>query len=198
MTVKMKSYHHGDLRKALLRGALEILDEQGIEAVTIRAVAQRAGVGHSAPANHFKDKKALLTQVATNIFIELGSRISGAISAQTVQKTDRFHALAAAVYVYAWTHPHRYRLLWRRDCIDHQRPDYKEAGDTIYSQLKIVMEHETDVAALGAETRVIALWSLVHGYICLRLDGILVSGIDEITGKPREHAIIDALLEGIL
>lgn len=194
----MKSYHHGDLRKALLRGALEILDEQGIEAVTIRAVAQRAGVGHSAPANHFKDKKALLTQVATDIFIELGSTISNAISVNPLEKTERFHALTAAVYAYAWSHPNRYRLLWRRDCIDHDHLDYKKAGDAIYNQLKTVMEHETNTAGLGAETGVIALWSLVHGYVCLRLDGILINGVDEITGKPRERAIIDALLEGIL
>lgn len=194
----MKSYHHGDLRKALLHGALEILDEQGIEAVTIRAVAQRAGVGHSAPANHFKDKKALLTQVATDIFIELGSTISNAISVNPLEKTEQFHALTAAVYAYAWSHPNRYRLLWRRDCIDHDHLDYKKAGDAIYNQLKTVMEHETNTAGLGAETGVIALWSVVHGYVCLRLDGILINGVDEITGKPRERAIIDALLEGIL
>lgn len=194
----MKSYHHGDLRKALLRVALEILDEQGIEAVTIRAVALRAGVGHSAPANHFKDKKALLTQVATDIFVELGSTISTALSTRPLAKIERFHALTSAVYAYAWTHPHRYRLLWRRDCIDHTHVDFKEAGDAIYNELTILMENETHATRLNAETGVIALWSLVHGYVCLRLDGILISGVDDITGKPRERAIIDALLKGLL
>ena len=119
-------------------------------------------------------------------------------STRPSEKIERFHALTSAVYAYAWTHPHRYRLLWRRDCIDHIRPDFKAAGDAIYNELTILMENETHATRLNAETGVIALWSLVHGYVCLRLDGILISGVDDITGKPRERAIIDALLKGLL
>ena len=64
-------YHHGNLRKELIRSALELLDEGGIESVGIRQVARKAGVAHSAPANHFRNKRALFTVLATEIFQDL-------------------------------------------------------------------------------------------------------------------------------
>ena len=61
-------YHHGDLRRALLDGALALIDEDGLGAVSTRALARRLGVSHAAPAHHFKDREALLAEVATEGF----------------------------------------------------------------------------------------------------------------------------------
>ena len=62
--------HHGDLRAGLLRAALELLHEGGVEALTLRAVARRAGVSPGAPYHHFADKDALLAAVAEDGFAE--------------------------------------------------------------------------------------------------------------------------------
>ncbi len=61
MAKRTAPYHHGDLRRALLAAALALLDEGGVEAVTIRAVARRTGVTHAAPANHFRGREARRT-----------------------------------------------------------------------------------------------------------------------------------------
>ncbi len=59
-----RPYHHGDLHNACVRAALELLEAEGLEAVTLRGVAERAGVSRSAPYRHFSDKRALLDRVS--------------------------------------------------------------------------------------------------------------------------------------
>src|SRR5262245_3431916 len=65
------SYHHGDLRAALLKAAEAELAENGIEGFTLRGCARRAGVSHAAPAHHFKDVRAILTELAADGFEKL-------------------------------------------------------------------------------------------------------------------------------
>src|SRR5689334_3926996 len=64
----VSSYHHGDLRRALIDGALEAIAENGVAALSLRDVARRAGVSHAAPAHHFGDKQGLLTAIAIEGF----------------------------------------------------------------------------------------------------------------------------------
>src|SRR5690348_18281996 len=66
-----RSYHHGNLREALLQGALRVIAEFGPAAFTLREVARRAGVSHNAPYRHFRDKDELLALVATQGFERL-------------------------------------------------------------------------------------------------------------------------------
>src|SRR5689334_9318570 len=72
-------YHHGDLRRALLDGVLELVAERGHAAgITLREVARRVGVSHSAPYRHFEDKEALLAALASEGFTKLSSALSEA------------------------------------------------------------------------------------------------------------------------
>src|ERR1700721_436416 len=66
-----RPYHHGNLRKTLLQGALQAISELGPAAFTLREVARRAGVSHNAPYRHFRDKDSLLAAVAAQGFREL-------------------------------------------------------------------------------------------------------------------------------
>ncbi len=59
-----KPYHHGDLRKELLCAAREVLEECNIATLSLRAVAKKVGVSHTAPYRHFKDKEELLAGIA--------------------------------------------------------------------------------------------------------------------------------------
>ncbi len=59
------TYHHGDLRRAVLTAALDVIRTQGPAALSLRDLARRAGVSHAAPAHHFKDRAGLLTAIAT-------------------------------------------------------------------------------------------------------------------------------------
>ena len=74
MAVEQKApnrYHHGDLRRALLAAVDEIVQELGVEGLSLRECARRAGVSHGAPAHHFGDKRGMLTEYATDGFEKL-------------------------------------------------------------------------------------------------------------------------------
>src|SRR5687767_1412456 len=73
-------YHHGDLRRALLHGAIELLAEGGTGSLTMRGAAQRAGVSPAAPYRHFTDKRAMLAAVAEEGFLALERACVGAAS----------------------------------------------------------------------------------------------------------------------
>src|SRR4051812_1871971 len=60
-----RAYHHGDLRRAVLDGALAAIEADGPAALSLRDIARRAGVSHAAPAHHFGDKAGVLTAIAT-------------------------------------------------------------------------------------------------------------------------------------
>jgi AcrR family transcriptional regulator len=195
--VARRAYHHGDLRRVLVDAAFKLLDRDGIDGVTVRAVAREADVAHSAPANHFADRTALLTQLAVDVFTSLNRSVEDRLAQGGSHRGEQLHAFADAVLGYAWRHPHRYRLLWRRDCVDHDHPGFQAAGGALYDRLRQILSQSRARPQLSVDTGVVAAWSLVHGYISLRLDGTLIAAADEVSGQPREHAVIDALLAGI-
>jgi AcrR family transcriptional regulator len=71
-------YHHGSLREVLIAEGRQLLMEEGPQAITIRGLAKRAGVSHSAPLRHFKDRDALLDVIAAEGFNELTTALSTA------------------------------------------------------------------------------------------------------------------------
>ena len=204
VTVNMKnatssrpSYHHGNLREELLRCAFEILESDGADAISIRAVARAAGVAHSAPVNHFPSKQALLTSLAASIFNALAEEVTNALRAGTMTYPEVIRTFANTVAAYALAHPNRYRLLWRRDLLDDHDGELSAAMDRIYGLLIEKLGNDKRVRTTSLGTRAIALWSMVHGYVTMRLDGNFVEKNDEITGLPRQNAIVEAILEGL-
>src|SRR6185295_15520717 len=73
-----KRYHHGDLAPTLRQAALAILEEEGLEALSLRSVARRAGVSHAAPYRHYPSREALLADVAIEGLAELREEIAKA------------------------------------------------------------------------------------------------------------------------
>lgn len=92
------SYHHGDLRRALIDAGLAILAEEDAAALTLRKVARRAGVSHTAPYRHFADKGALFAAIAEEGFHELRGRTEGVIGRFTPHP-DRVVAEAGWAYI---------------------------------------------------------------------------------------------------
>jgi AcrR family transcriptional regulator len=195
------NYHHGNLRQELLDTACDLLDREGIEAVTIRAVARGAGVAHSAPANHFKTRRDLLTALAAQIFEALTdtirAKLINAARDPMLDRRGRLKLFASTVLEFGLATPNRYRLLWRRDCLIVDDPHLLTQMDALYEPLIALFSKDPRSGGISPETRGIALWSLVHGYISMRLDGNLIALEDESSGEPREIAIIDAVLDGI-
>ena len=197
MTSKTNAYHHGNLRAELLNAAMGILDESGIEAVTIRQVARKAGVGHSAPANHFAGKRALLTQLAIDIFTSLGDTIKSELQAAPKGLSEKVIVFTDTLVEFGLAQPNRYRLLWRRDYLDNDNTDLNRAMDVIYDQLLTTLTTGKNTR-VSVESKAIALWSMIQGYVSMRIDGNLSAKKDEVSGQDRQRAIVEVLLHGIL
>src|SRR5690606_17147113 len=100
-----KPYHHGNLPAALVDAALEVLESEGIEALTLRELARRVGVTHAAPYRHFKDKAALLAALAAEGF----ARLSRAVEAR---RGEGIAGAAEAYLRFAADHPAHFRLMF--------------------------------------------------------------------------------------
>lgn len=124
MPGKRSTYHHGDLRAALIQAADEIIAEGGIEAFSLRAAAQRAGVSPAAPAHHFGSAKGLLTEVALLAFERVGRYIEEAGHSDDVVTDMR--ALSLAFVTFAVDHPGHFRLMFRNDLVNRSDPRYPE------------------------------------------------------------------------
>jgi len=170
-----RPYHHGDLRNALLQAGLEILDKDGIGAVTLRAIAARSGVSHAAPAHHFGNVKGLMTALATIAFDRLHASIQAALDAAAKQTVEQVRAAGRGYLGFAMSNPGLFRLMFASSLLDHTDPELRRAGDRAYQQLLSVAapaaalrgcHSEDDLSAVALQ-----MWCTVHGFAHLLLEG---------------------------
>jgi AcrR family transcriptional regulator len=107
-----KPYHHGDLRNALIASGLEVLKQQGVEALNLREVARHAGVSHAAPYRHFADKHALIAAIAADGFRQLEAAMRKALDQSGQSAADRLIAMGQAYVFFAQRHPDHFRLMF--------------------------------------------------------------------------------------
>lgn len=187
---QLKPFHHGDLKRVLFDVALARLDEHGAGGVTIRAVAKAAGVSHGAPVNHYKDRRALLTALAKAQFDVLLTEIDTRLAELHDDPGPRIEIFASAMMDFGFRYPHRYRLLWSADLIDHADAELLSVMDRIYDQLCTEFSKAMPGRNFDKDTYAVALWSMVHGYVDMRLSGMFEPSNDSISGAPRGEAII--------
>jgi len=170
-----RPYHHGDLRNALLQTGLEILDQEGIGAVTLRAIAARAGVSHAAPAHHFGNVKGLMTALAAIAFDRLYNSIQAAVDAAPKQTIEQVRAAGRGYLGFAISNPGLFRVMFTASLRDDADPDLQRAGDRAYQQLLSIAapaaaqrgRHSADdVSAVALQ-----MWCTVHGFAHLLLEG---------------------------
>ena len=105
-----KSYHHGNLREALLGTAFELIDSDGVDGISMRALAREAGVSSAAPFRHFADKQILLDAVAERASAELRRRLDDATDDGDDALTQ-FRAMTVAYVRFAAEHPRLFELI---------------------------------------------------------------------------------------
>lgn len=158
-----RPYHHGDLRPALLRAAVEAIGQAGPAAMSLREVARRAGVSHAAAAYHFGDKAGLLTAVAAQGYRMLTEELRDARDAGR-----GFLEVGVAYVRFAVTHRAHFEVMYRPELY---RPDDPEVRDA--RAAAAVLLYGTDRPDAGQLTAGAAAWSLVHGLATLWLNGNL-------------------------
>jgi AcrR family transcriptional regulator len=160
----MTTYHHGDLRAAVLTAAWKMVEKEGVFGLSVREAARRAGVSHSAPYRHFADREALLAALVAEGFDQLHSALENRAGRE----------LGEAYVAFALEHPQRFRLMF-----SHAR-----ANADLQARFAAPFAHlGADAAAAGA-----AAWSLVHGLASLVLEGQLESSqafIRKVLGAMR-------------
>src|SRR4051812_44103477 len=107
-------YHHGDLRLTLLREATTMIRDGGLEALSLRKLAERSGVTAASLYHHFRDKNDLLCALAGEGFAELERVIDGALAREAQDFAASFRAFVHAYVRFAATHPEQYDLMFGR------------------------------------------------------------------------------------
>ncbi|MFD4599980.1 TetR/AcrR family transcriptional regulator [Streptomyces sp. NPDC058464] len=162
------SYHHGDLRAACLRAARELLEEDGSGALSLRAVARRAGVSPTAPYRHYADRDALVSAVAAEGYRELAVSLAAAHPAPSTP--DDLVDVAVAYVRFALDHPALFRAMFAEPC-DPGSAERVEAAAVLSAYVDtLVRKAFPGGNPDGLPT---AVWALVHGLAFLHLDGKL-------------------------
>ena len=174
-----KTYHHGDLAKALLDAAEAELVANGLEKVSLRAVAKRAGVSHGAPAHHFGDAKGLLTALAGKGYERLLALQTAYESAVEPRPRARLIASGLGYIHFAMENPELFRLMFNSAIPDRSDEQFFGVALSVFDRLVEQVESLTEKnpyedrdAMLDLMTR----WSAVHG-----LAELIVSGRAERT-----------------
>ena len=178
---RTRSYHHGDLRNALLDAARSILEEQDLSELSLRAVARRAGVSHAAPYRHFPNHEALLVELAMEGFSELRQEIAAAATSPDAE-SDRIAKIGAAYMRFVARRPALASLMFgpqlpNRDAF----PKLGEMADAIGNEIGTAL-HDS---ALG-----LAVWAAVHGLAMLILRNVVdlgqrKSGLDVLPSRAE-------------
>ena len=174
-----KAYHHGALRRTLLEDAAVLLSEGGQDALSLRALARRAGVSPRAPYRHFADKEALLTALAVEAFAAFGAALAAADAA--AEPGRELEAQAIAYVRFGLEAPARFRLMFgpRRFVPDDELIAAKQGA------FGILQARVDRLGGAGDDSRAQAVgyWSLAHGLTMLFLDGRVR---DELNGSDDE------------
>lgn len=158
-----RPYHHGDLRRALLESALELVAEHGPATLSLREVARRAGVSHAAPTHHFGDKTGLITAVAAQGWALLADAL-----AATAARTGDFAELGVTYVVFATEHPRHFAVMRNTQLVRAEDPDLAGARERAGALLRSGAAPDGPPAE---QASVLAAWALVHGLAALLQEG---------------------------
>jgi AcrR family transcriptional regulator len=190
-----KTYHHDDLRTALIIAGLAVLREENVAGLTLRKVARRAQVSHAAPYRHFADKSELLAAIAEEGFNLLGSALETATT-ETASAKALFMQAAFAYLTFARQNPDHFQLMFGSYIPNITAyPSLDNAADQSFSRLQLFVERMQSISNssnLGKERLAIAFWAMLHGIAMLTVEERLPA--EALQGENIEE-FISGLLE---
>lgn len=173
--VRQKRYHHGDLRQTLVTEALGLLDEGGLEGLSLRKIAARAGVSHAAPEHHFPTLRHLLIVLATEGFRTFAAFMRRDMQASPTSPADQLRAAMRGYLAFAVGHPHLFRLMFSANRLDWADDELCDAATVSRNLLSDVCRPVAVMRGIDTpEGRACIeqlVWSQIHGYSHLVIDG---------------------------
>lgn len=195
-----RAYHHGDLHEALLLAAKRVADREGLAGLTLRAVAREAGVSHAAPAHHFGDITGLLSELAAIGFRKFRAAMSEAAEKAKAEGLSEGEARAKAYVGFARDNSCMFQLMFRAEKLDYDRPMLHEASVQAFENLAraVGAKRHEDVSpthlTLAQAADIARLWSMVHGFALLYLDGRLHNIMAGLPPGTTEETLLAAML----
>ncbi len=196
----MTNYHHGDLRNTLIAIATELLAEEGVQGLSLRKMAQKAGVSHNAPYMHFADKQAVLAAIAEAGFHLLAVEVESATA--TAGKSTRQQLVAACTaYVnFAIDRANHVQVMFHPFDLE-QYPSLLAASQVALNLLfAIVKSGQINGELKSGDPHAItkAIWAMVHGVatisIANRTTNLLLKND---LGENTVSVFISFLLDGL-
>ena len=183
------TYHHGDLRDALVRAALQDVERGGPEAVNISALAKKLGVSQPAPYRHFADREALLVAVTAEAFRQFNVLLRDEI--EKPSKRSKLSRLAQAALAFGLRRHGVYRLMFasRTMACAPEDSDLHDAARETYALLLEAME--APAAGLVRERHALQVWAALHGVVMLAEQGLLSGKLAEITREQLVDDIVE-------
>lgn len=198
------TYHHGDLRRALVQAALELAAEDKDWNFSLREVARRAGVSHNAPYNHFPHKRNLLDAAAAAGHDLLRSELTAAV-AKIADPRAALSRMGSAYVGFGIKNPVLYRLMFSvAPSGNAWRP---EAALTTWAASRAVLEN---ILRRGARTEIfdpaltrkselqtaaLYTWAVVHGLTMLAIDGL--ANVERLSIERIAQKVVTTTLRGL-
>ena len=195
---KKKTYHHGDLKNALIKAGVEILAKDGVSGLSLRKVAMKAGVSHAAPYAHFADKQALIAAISTEGFRQLYERVSGVAEEHQNQPEKQLVEAAWAYVQFAMDDPDRFKVMFS-GVLEKEKeyPDFVTESQRNFQLVKMIVEANQASGRLrSGDSALVALsvWGIIHGFILLLLEGQISHAVLE---KMSLRELVEFQLEQI-
>ena len=170
-----KSYHHGDLKHALIQAGVEILSKEGIEGLSLRKVAQRAGVSHNAPYSHFPDKQSLIAAISTEGFRQLYEELDTVVSAYANDPKRQLQEGVWAYVQFALRSTDTFKIMFS-GVLEKEKeyPAFVEISRNTFNRVLDIVRACQDAGILRntpPEMMAVSVWGQIHGIISLILEG---------------------------
>ena len=184
-----RAYHHGDLKNALIAAGVDLLSKEGVAGLSLRKVAQHAGVSHAAPYAHFTDKQALIAAISTEGYRHLYAAISAAAERCEGDPARQLVEGAWAYLEFALQDTDHFRVAMSG--IVEKEDDYPAFVEMSQKSFSLLLRivglcQERGILRPGpTELVAVSLWSLVHGLVSLLLEKQIPGSLRD-RYEPRE------------
>ncbi|MBI5840394.1 MAG: TetR/AcrR family transcriptional regulator [Chloroflexi bacterium] len=170
-----KKYHHGDLKNALIKAGVGILSKDGVGGLSLRKVAKKAGVSHSAPYAHFADKQALIAAISTEGFKHLYTELDAAVSPYSSDPRQQLIEGAWAYAQFATNNTDTFNIMFS-GVLEKEKdyPAFVEISRKTFERVVEIIKACQDAGVLRPsppELMAVSVWGQVHGIISLALEG---------------------------
>jgi AcrR family transcriptional regulator len=178
-----------DLRQHVLKASLALIAEGGLDRLSMREVARKAGVSHQAPYHYFSDRGAILAAIAGEGFAKLGQSLAQAAESDA-DPGKSVEAMGRAYVEFALKHPAYFQVMFREDAVPlENHPEARELEDMAFGGLLEGIDKALAAQPEAVRRKTaIACWALVHGLATLILEGSLARKVNVPKSKQKQLA----------